>query len=224
MEIKDCEVEDRLNFVRKVYGILTTQLLLTTLWAALVWNNSSLKNFVYDEYWLVWVFLGLAIGVEMTLICYRRVARKVPLNYFLLGVFTFAEAWIVGFICMFYDFEAIMTALLLTVGLTASLQAYAIFTKTDFTIMSGLLWIAVGILMLTIVLGMIFSENSAAFYVITCLVLLVMGVFLIYDTQLITGQGKYAMSIDDYILAALVLYIDIVTIFVELLSLFGRRE
>ena len=90
--------------------------------------------------------------------------------------------------------------------------------------MSGLLWIAVGILMLTIVLGLIFSENSAGFYAITCLVLLVMGVFLIYDTQLITGRGKYSMSIDDYILAALVLYIDIVTIFVELLSLFGRRE
>ena len=51
----------------------------------------------------------------------------------------------------------------------------------------------------------------------------VFSAFIVYDTQLICG-GKhrtYQFSVDDYVLAALSLYIDVVQLFLFLLSLLG---
>ena len=50
------------------------------------------------------------------------------------------------------------------------------------------------------------------------------GLFLIYDTQLIAGGKKHQLSMDDYIVGALLLYIDIMMLFLELLKLFGDRN
>ena len=47
--------------------------------------------------------------------------------------------------------------------------------------------------------------------------------YLIYDTQLIMGGKRYEIDIDDYILGAIILYTDIITIFLYLLKLFGGK-
>ena len=52
---------------------------------------------------------------------------------------------------------------------------------------------------------------------------LLFGIFLIFDTQLILGEGRHKLQIDDYILGALILYTDIIMIFYYLLLLCGGR-
>ena len=46
--------------------------------------------------------------------------------------------------------------------------------------------------------------------------------YIIYDTQLIVGKGKRSLSTDDYILGAVMLYVDIVILFLQLLRLLGK--
>jgi FtsH-binding integral membrane protein len=46
---------------------------------------------------------------------------------------------------------------------------------------------------------------------------------LAVDTQLIVGGKRHELSAEDYIVAALFLYIDIVFIFIDLLALLGKR-
>ena len=62
-----------------------------------------------------------------------KVARKTPMNYILLLVFTLCWTYLVGFICATYDAAIVLTAALMTAVLTVSLMSYAIFTKNDFT-------------------------------------------------------------------------------------------
>lgn len=45
------------------------------------------------------------------------------------------------------------------------------------------------------------------------------GIYLIYDTQLIVGGKSHELSVDDYIVGALNLYIDIISIFLDILSI-----
>ena len=52
---------------------------------------------------------------------------------------------------------------------------------------------------------------------------LIFGIYLIFDTQLIVGEGRYKLGIDDYILGAMILYVDIIMIFIYLLQLVGGR-
>lgn len=48
--------------------------------------------------------------------------------------------------------------------------------------------------------------------------------FLIYDTQMIMGGRKIELSPEEYIYGALQLYIDVVYIFLFLLSLMGKSN
>ena len=48
------------------------------------------------------------------------------------------------------------------------------------------------------------------------------GFYIIYDIQLIMGGKKYELGIDDYIYGALILYIDIIGLFLEILRIMSK--
>ena len=50
------------------------------------------------------------------------------------------------------------------------------------------------------------------------------GLYLIFDTQLIAGGHSHKLSMDDYVIGAMLLYIDIMMIFLELLKLLGDKR
>ena len=41
---------------------------------------------------------------------------------------------------------------------------------------------------------------------------------------MIIGNGKYAISMDDYIVGAMIIYLDIMMLFLELLRLFASKD
>lgn len=47
---------------------------------------------------------------------------------------------------------------------------------------------------------------------------------MIVDTQMVLGKGQYSLSVDDYVVGALIIYLDIMMLFLELLSIFGDRS
>ena len=48
--------------------------------------------------------------------------------------------------------------------------------------------------------------------------------FLAYDTQMLLGGRKHALSEEEHVFAALQLYLDVVYIFLIVLSLFGGNR
>ena len=48
--------------------------------------------------------------------------------------------------------------------------------------------------------------------------------YLIIDTQLIMGDRKHSLTLDNYILGAVMLYIDIIQLFLNLLRILGNRD
>jgi len=50
------------------------------------------------------------------------------------------------------------------------------------------------------------------------------SIFLAVDTQLIMGGKRHEISAEDHVFASVMLYIDVVYIFVFILSLLGNRE
>jgi FtsH-binding integral membrane protein len=51
-----------------------------------------------------------------------------------------------------------------------------------------------------------------------------MGIYIIYDTQLIVGEKSEKFSIDDYVFAAVCLYIDIVRLFLYILRILAAAK
>lgn len=56
-----------------------------------------------------------------------------------------------------------------------------------------------------------------------CLGVIVFGIYLVIDTQMIIGGRRLELSMDDHVVAALILYIDIIQIFLYLLELLSRK-
>jgi len=56
-------------------------------------------NFQIKYYGFLIAFISLSILIFIILLCFPKIARKMPINYILLSVFTLSEAYIVSFIC-----------------------------------------------------------------------------------------------------------------------------
>ena len=117
----------------------------------------------------------------------------------------------------------------MTAVITITLSVYAFFTKADFTAICGpflcigvMICVTMSIMMSIICWGVM--DYPEWWYPFSAgMGLILYSMFLLYDTQLIAGGRKYQLSLDDYIVGALILYIDIIMIFVELLRLLGGR-
>lgn len=220
-------VNPRIGFIRKVYGILCAQLLITVLvcTAAMLTSDSSFGLFLYQRGWLVWVWFAIAIFTLIPLFC--GLSEKVPANYILLLIFTLAEAMMVAQVCAIYSVHdgdiVVLMAAIMTLVITVSLTLYACVTKTDFTMKGGLIFILLPAL---IMFGLgAWLSGLRWFYSLYCMIgVIVYGIFLIYDTQCIIGGKRRRMSFDDYILGAVSLYLDIIGMFLYILAASGNNR
>jgi FtsH-binding integral membrane protein len=57
-----------------------------------------------------------------------------------------------------------------------------------------------------------------------CIGVILFGFYLIIDTQMILGGKTVEIAVDEYFLAAMLLYIDIIQIFLYILQLLGNKD
>lgn len=164
---------------------------------------------------------------SIALICCRGLSRSVPTNYILLGIFTMCEAYLVGFIAAHYEPQIVLAAAFSTAGVTAAISVYAFTTKSDFTV-CGPVFLVIGftLCMTTLfifIFGITTGQYRVAHMIICGIAVVLFSFYLLFDTQLIMGGKRYEIEIDDYILGAIILYTDIITIFLYLLRIFGGK-
>jgi FtsH-binding integral membrane protein len=207
----------RLGFIRKVYGILSFQLLMTTLFCLYAMNSQSLKEYMLYHRGIMYLMFMITFVISIIASCCSGLMRQVPLNYILLFAFTFGESYIVAFICAYTNPQVVLMAAVMTFVMVVSLTLYAINTKNDITMQGGFLFIFTAAVLLFIIFGF-FTSNRLYHVIIALVCVILFSLYLIYDTQLIMGNRQEMIQVDDYILGALYLYIDIIQILLNLLQ------
>ena len=173
----------------------------------------------------------LQLVVFCAIACCKNVARKSPTNYVMLGIFTICWTYILTFICTFYydQKEDVFLAALFTAAITVTISVYACFTETDYTVLCGpflcwgLLMVLCVQMMLSLLTGLFYYSTGMFFPFCAGFCVILYALYILVDTQLIVGGGRHELSIDDYIIGAMILYIDIIMLFLKLLEIFGRR-
>ena len=208
----------RRNFIKKVYGILSFQLLITFLLVCFTFSQ-KVKDFYIKNMWLVYVSAVLGLILMIIFACFQTTVRKVPYNYILLFIWTLCEAIVASAIAAKYNYKTVITAMGILLGVVIGLTIFAYMTSIDFT-KCGMILLIFGIgFLLFGLFGFLFGQWLNCLYCTIGVILF--GLYLIYDTQLILGQFGRKYSIDDYVFAALALYLDIINLFVYILSLVG---
>ncbi|XP_076826330.1 protein lifeguard 1 [Brachyhypopomus gauderio] len=215
------EAAIRRGFVRKVYLTLLVQLLITIgiICAFLYWD--TLRTWTIKTSWFNFTMMAVTLVLIIVLSCCGDIRRKVPLNFIFLGLFTIAEGLLLGSVTVFYNAEAVLWAVSATALVSFALSVFAVQSKWDFTAATGSLWVICWTL---ISFGLLCAilRSQYLYIAYASLATLVFSIYLVVDTQLMLGKKhKYSISPEEYIFAALNLYIDIVVIFLMLLQLIG---
>ncbi|XP_017868945.1 PREDICTED: protein lifeguard 1 [Drosophila arizonae] len=213
----------RKGFIRKVYLILLTQLLFTCGVICIFMYHGPTKLFVRSNPIVVIVAMVVNLVVLISMACCETARRHFPVNFICLGLFTVTMSLMLGGVASFMDANLVLIAVSITALLVAALSIFAIQTKYDFTAMGGVL-IAIVISLLILAFAGAFLRQTFGETAFACLGALFGSFMLIYDTQLIIGgTHKYQFNPEDYIFAALTLYIDVVRIFLYILRFMARE-
>jgi FtsH-binding integral membrane protein len=223
------------GFVRKVFGILSVQLAVSTALAGMVvlhgreWLRAS-PSLVLAA---VTASTAASLAIVCVFSCCPDVMRRCPVNYLLLAAFTLAEGLLVGFVCLQYSAGSVLLCFCLTAFVVCGLVLHATTTKTDMTghgphLLCALL-ATCGFGVALMVISALGGAHSATFGFLQTLYAaagaLVFSLFIVHDTQMIMGGNhEREFSIDDYAMAAIVLYLDVIQLFLALLRLIGSRD
>lgn len=213
----------RRGFIRKVYGILTCQLAVT-MGIMAIFFIPAVKAYTFDNIWLFWVAFFMSIGFLIGLVCCGEVRRKSPHNMILLSGFTIAEGLMLGVSCSTYKADAVLMAVGICAIIVLGLTIFALQTKIDFTMCNGILFVLLLCLMIFgIFCGIFRSQIMNVVY--ASLGAVIFSFYIVVDTQMMMGgKHKYALDPEEYVFASLNLYLDVINLFLMILSLVGRSE
>ncbi len=199
-------------FMKKTYQLLAASMIAA---AAGAFATLPYAETVMQYRWLIFAFelFMLFIGLGMT-------RNKPGLNLVALFVFTFVTG--VSLVPMLASLigmgsgATIGTAFLMTSVLFGALSLFAINSKTDFSSWGKPLFITLIVVIIASLINMFILHSPLMQVVMSAGVLLLFGLFTIYDTQNI-ANGAYDSPVD----AAVSLYLDFLNMFTSLLSLLG---
>jgi FtsH-binding integral membrane protein len=209
---------ERATLVRRTYGVVFLGIVITCLGAAFAMTQQGLMEAV-----LAHPFLTM-IAVFAPLFLVMRAPRQFPQNVALTGLFTFAEGvWLAPLLYMAEQSQPGVTgqAALITLGTFGALTAYATFSRRDFSAWGSFFMVGLVVLLITSVLNIFFRSQTAALY-LSAATVFVFGGLLVFDTWRILRSGQYGEQ--DYVAAAVQIYLDLLNMFLAILSLLGGRR
>ncbi|XP_012284675.1 protein lifeguard 1 isoform X1 [Orussus abietinus] len=226
-EVKGFEFSNdtiRRGFIRKVYLILMCQLLITLSMITLVLYHKPTNLWVRRHPELFWISFIITFVLLISMACCTSVRRKSPMNFIFLLMFTLAEGLLLSIASSLYKAEEVLMAVGITAAICLALTIFAFVTKIDFTVLHTILFMSVFVLLLFGILAIIFPGKIMSL-VYGSLGALLFSVYLVYDTQMMMGgKHKYSISPEEYIFAALSLYLDVVNIFLYILTIIGASR
>jgi hypothetical protein len=129
-------------------------------------------------------------------------------------------------ICSNYSDKVVIMAALATALVTIALTIYAMRTKTEIQVFVALAFV-VYLAMFPLLIICLIVRLDGLYTLYCCLGLVFYSLYLIIDTIIICGKEKHngiAMDHNDYVIGALMLYLDIIMIFLYILRLLGDSK
>ncbi|RCV40471.1 hypothetical protein SETIT_9G056500v2 [Setaria italica] len=213
----------RWAFVRKIYVILSVQLAMTALVSAFVVKVPAISLFFVSSNAGIALYIFLLILPFIVLCPLHYYHQKHPVNLLLLGLFTVAISFAVGMTCAFTSGKVILEAAILTAVVVISLTAYTFWAAKrghDFNFLGPFLFAALMVLMVFSLVQIFFPLGKISVMIYGGLASLIFSGYIIYDTDNIIKRYTY----DEYIWAAVSLYLDVINLFLSLLQVLRAAD
>ena len=205
--------EERATLVRRTYSLVFASILVTIGGAAFAMSQPSLMSAVIAHPFLT------AICAFVPLIGAQAMRNSFPQNIGMVFLFTFAEGVYLAPFIAFAEQQSpgiASQAGLLTFVAFGTLTFYAFVSRRDFSAWGGFLAVGVVVLFLSMILNFFFG-GANGFLWIAAIGTLIFSGLLVFDTWRI----RNVYGPDDYVMAAVNIYLDLLNLFLFLLSMLG---
>ena len=211
----------RKKFVRKTLFTFSLSLFTTLGFCIGFKNLPNANNFIKSELGEALYILSVSTTflTMFVCLCCEDLLRKSPSKYIIYSLFVLAVSYSLGITSLYIRGDILYISIIITTGTTTSLILYSFIATRDFT---EYYTYVVAIFMCLIFIGIvnIFFNNTIIQIIISGGGALVFACFIVFDMQMILGQKhiKYKYSIDDFILAAMSLYLDVINMFLYIIQ------
>jgi FtsH-binding integral membrane protein len=212
---------ERRKFIQKTLALFLFSILSTLVSCLYFNNNNHAKIFIQSktgQSLSIISTITILMIIIITIFC-DKLLRKSDLKYLIYLLFTFCFSWLTGLSILYVKSEIIFSSILITSGITTSLIIYSSISTIDYTHYYQYYFTGIVAIILTGIIN-IFFRNSLLNLLIIFSGCLMFSFMIIYDMQMIISQKhiKYKFYLDDYVLAALCLYIDTVNFFIYIVQ------
>lgn len=208
--------EERATLVRRTYSLVLVSVICTMVGATFGLSQPRLMQAVAAH-----PFIAFLCVLAPLLLATRKKA-EFPMNIGLVLLFTFVEGVFISPMLYVYGQQQpglITQAAVLTLGAFGILTAYAFVSRRDFSAWGSFLMVGLWVLIGTMVLNFFFRNELASLWIASVTVLLFSGM-LIYDTW----RLRNVYGPDEYVGAAVQIYLDLLNMFMAILRLLGGRR
>jgi FtsH-binding integral membrane protein len=209
---------ERATLVRRTYALVFASILVTILGAAFAVTQPALFGAVGRHPFITFFCALVPLWMAM------RYHRSFPRNLAFTFLFTFIEGIWLSPLLVLYDRmqPGILTqAGMLTMSTFGVLSLYAVMSRRDFSAWGGFFTIGLWVLIATSLLNLFFRNPTASLWLAGGTIF-VFGGLLVFDTWRIVRSGAYGE--DDYVPAAVQIYLDLLNIFLAILHLLGGNR
>jgi FtsH-binding integral membrane protein len=210
--------EERATLVRRTYGLVFISVVVTATGVAFGLTQPALMQAVAQHPIITMIAMFAPLWMAM------KAHRDYPKNLILTLLFTFIEGiWLAPFLYMAERNSpgVVGQAGLLTLSTFGVLSLYAVASKRDFSAWGSFFIVGLWVLIATSLLNLFFQSAFASLWIAAGTVLVFSGL-LVFDTWRILRSGQYGA--DDYVPAAVAIYLDLLNLFIAIVSLLGGRR
>jgi FtsH-binding integral membrane protein len=210
--------QERATLVRRTYGLVFISVIVTALGVAFGFTQPTLMQAVAQHPIITMLAMFAPLFMAM------QARRSFPKNIVLTLIFTFIEGiWIAPFLFMAEQRSPgiVGQAGLLTLSTFGVLSLYAVMSRRDFSAWGSFFIVGLWVLIATSVINMFVGSALGSLWIAGGTVLVFSGL-LVFDTWRIVRSGQYGP--DDYVPAAVNIYLDLLNLFLAIISLLGGRR
>ena len=198
-------------------------LLTTSVWTVIVYVTPGVQEFVFNNLWLFYASAVATPLVMCMMMCCYRFFNKYPRNYLVLSFFTLIHSYLIGAVCAQYEPKVVVASAVCTCVMFVGLSVLACVLKQDIRLFLGTL-VTFLLMIITLVVLQFILSSEIWHLAIVGLVVTLLSIYIIWDTQMIVGgkRQRYQLDLNDYVMGAMILYSDIITIFLYILEAFAK--
>jgi FtsH-binding integral membrane protein len=208
--------EERATLVRRTYSLVFVSVLVTIFGATFGLSQPALMDLVSQNRFLSF------LAVHAPMLMATRTRQQFPANIGFVLLFTFVEGiWISPLLYVYGRSQpgVITQAAGLTIGAFAILTIYAHVTRRDWSAWGSFFVVGLFVLIATAILDWIFGNATSGLWLASGIVVVFTGL-LIFDTW----RLRNVYGPDDYVQAAVNIYLDLLNMFIAILRLLGGRR